>query len=183
MSSSGKGSPNLYLDTSILASVLQKEHSASEQLLNSIRKKGWDCFTSAFAAMELFDLSQDNQYVLNQLQNGIHIKKAYKSLDQRILSETNFSAIKESISSLIASKCPHLDFLQYGESTWGKALKIKSSCCISAPDVIHLATAMEAGCDLLVTLDNFFLKEAEKYIKTCLPEQVEKSLKEMGFKL
>jgi hypothetical protein len=121
--------------------------------------------------------------VLNQLQQGIHIKKAYKALDQKTLSVSNLNEIKRSVDKLFAIECPNINQILYKKQTWNKAWKIKASTCISAPDVIHLATAMEAGCDMLVTLDNFFLKEAERYIPSCQPEQVEKILKEMGFKV
>jgi hypothetical protein len=42
---------------------------------------------------------------------------------------------------------------------------------------------MEAGCDLLITLDNFFKKEAAPFIKACLPEQTGEELIAMGFKI
>jgi predicted nucleic acid-binding protein len=183
MSGSEGEVPYLYLDTSVLASVLQKEHTASTFLLDAIVKKDWRCSASIFASMELFDISQDNKYVLNQLQLGVHIKRAYKNLDQKTLSVSNLQEIQESITDLFALKCPGLNLLQYRKRTWDKAWKIKASSCISAPDVIHLATAIDAGCDLLVTLDNFFKKEAEPYIQACLPEQVEKVLDKLGFKI
>ena len=173
--------PHLYLDTSVLAGVLQKQHTASSVLLDTITKKSWKCSTSAFASMELFDISQDNQYVLNQLKIGVHIKKAYKNLDQKTLSVSDLKEIRKSITDLFTLKYAMVHFYHYGEITWDKALEIKASTNISAPDIIHLATDMEAGCDLLITLDNFFKKEAEPYIKTCLPEQAERVIRELGF--
>ncbi|MBN1188908.1 MAG: PIN domain-containing protein [Dehalococcoidales bacterium] len=175
--------PHLYLDTSVLAGVLQKEHNASVSLIQTIVKKNWHCSTSIFASMELFDISQDNQYVLNQLQLGVHIKKAHKALDQKTLSTSSINEIRRSVDRLFAVQCPNLNQILYKKQTWNKAWTIKASTCISAPDVIHMATAMEAGCDLLVTLDSFFLKEAVAYIPACRPEQVEKTLIKEGFNL
>jgi predicted nucleic acid-binding protein len=175
--------PHLYLDTSVIAGVLQKQHTASTLLLDNIVKKEWKCSTSAFASMELFDITQDNAYVLKELQLGVHIKKAYKSLDQKNLSKTDLEKISDSIQDVFPGKYTNIRVFDFEQSTWVKAIKLKATTNISAPDVIHLATAIEAGCDLLVTLDQFFKKEAEPYIKTCLPEKTEKVLKEMGFKI
>jgi predicted nucleic acid-binding protein len=133
--------------------------------------------------MELFDINQDNAYVLKQLQLGVHIKKAYKSLDQKDLTVDELKAVQKSILSFPFRKHENFRVYDFEKSTWDAALDIKSQSNVSAPDTIHLATAIDAGCDVLVTLDSFFLKEASAYIKTCQPEQVENLLQEMGFKV
>jgi predicted nucleic acid-binding protein len=113
MKNAKSDSPHLYLDTSILAGVLQKQHTASTSLLDTVLKKDWRVSTSAFALMELFDISQDNRYVLDQLLLGVHIKKAYKNLDQKTLSVPKLDEIQQSIASLFALKYPTITFLQY----------------------------------------------------------------------
>jgi predicted nucleic acid-binding protein len=133
--------------------------------------------------MELFDINQDNKFVLNQLELGVHIKKAYKSLDQKNLSFTDLRQVSTNIQNVFSVKYPNIKFYDYGKINWDKALELKATANISAPDVIHLATAIEAGCDLLVTLDNFFKKEAKPYIEGCLPEQVEQVIRDLGFTL
>jgi predicted nucleic acid-binding protein len=175
--------PHIYVDTNILVGVLEKQHTSSIDLLDLILKKGWKCSSSIFAFLEMFDVIQDNRYVLNQLHLGIHIKKAYKSLDQRNLSVADLKQISVNVRNIFSAKYPNIDYYQYGKLNWDTATELKISTNVSASDVIHLATAMEAGCDLLVTLDSFFLKEASAYIKTCQPEQVENLLQEMGFKV
>jgi predicted nucleic acid-binding protein len=178
-----KSTPHIYVDTNILGSILEKQPTSSSHLLDLIINKGWDCSTSIFAFMELYDISQDNKYVLNQLQLGVHIKKAYKSLDQKNLSTTDLKEIQRNIREKLSEKYPNIKFYDLEKDSWDMALDLKISTNISAPDVIHLATAMGLKCDLLVTLDSFFKKEAERYIKTCSPEQVENTLRELGFSL
>jgi|WetSurMetagenome_2_1015567.scaffolds.fasta_scaffold372938_1 hypothetical protein len=50
--------PHLYLDTSVLAGVLQKEHNACVALIHTISNKNWRCSTSIYASMELFILAR-----------------------------------------------------------------------------------------------------------------------------
>ncbi len=175
--------PHIYVDTNVLSGALERQHTSSARLLDEVEKNGWKCSTAIFAFMELFDISQDNKYVLNQLQVGVHIKKAYKSLDQKNLSEVDLKNIQETIRDSFSIKYPSIKYYDFEKETWTKALDLKAATNISAPDIIHLATAIELKCDILVTLDNFFKKEAEPYIKTWLPEQVDKILKELGFNL
>ena len=53
------------------------------------------------------------------------------------------------------------------DSSFWKSNRASGLCAstnISAADCLHLATALETGCDVLVSADEYFLKEARKYI-------------------
>ena len=67
----------------------------------------------------------------------------------------------------------------------GEGFDIASGLCahtnISAPDCLHLATALEARCDVLITTDEHFLEEAKDYIRICRPEQIDNVLVSLGF--
>jgi hypothetical protein len=85
--------PHLYLDTSVIAALIQKEHTAAASLFKLISSKGWKWSISAFTLMELLDINQDNAYVLKQLRMGVHIKQAYKSLDQRDMNGVELKSV------------------------------------------------------------------------------------------
>jgi len=173
--------PHLYIDTSVFGGILEGQHEASVHLLETVKEKGWRCLTSAFTFMELSDIRQDNKFIYNQLALGVHIKKAYRSLDQRNLSPHDLDTTQESVDVLFSENYPFVEFFGLNEFGWDRALEIKATTNISAPDSVHVVTAIEAGCDVLVTLDNFIRKEAEALIPCCLPEQTNKVLKEYGF--
>jgi predicted nucleic acid-binding protein len=175
--------PHIYVDTNILVGALEDKDNDASRLLDLMVRKGWKCSTSIFAFMEMLDVNQDNRYVLNQLQLGVHIKKAYKSLDQRNLSAEDLKSVNVNIMETFSWKYPNITYYQYGQQNWDTAVHLKTTTNLSAADVIHLATAIEAGCDLLVTMDSFFRKEAANFIKSCLPAQTEKSLKAIGFQI
>jgi len=173
--------PHLYIDTNVFGGILEGQHRASVHLLETVKEKKWRCSTSVFTLMELSDIRQDNKFIYNQLGLGTHIKKAYRSLDQRNLSLQDLNIIQESVDVLFSENYPFVEFFSLEKSGWDRALEIKATTNISAPDSFHVATAIEGGCDVLVTLDTFLKKEAEAFIISCLPEQTNKILKELGF--
>lgn len=61
-----------------------------------------------------------------------------------------------------------------------RAEDISAATNIEATDVFHLATALEFGCDILVTSDADFLKLAGSYIIAVPPERFERGLEEFG---
>ena len=70
------------------------------------------------------------------------------------------------------------------------ALFVACHSNLNASDVIHLASAWQEDCHLLVTDDEFFITEARRYIeqegiwgdfKICKPQDYYPLLKEIGF--
>lgn len=173
--------PHLYVDTNVFGGILEGQHKASIHLLETVKEKKWRCSTSVFTLMELSEIRQDNKFIYNQLGLGTHIKKAYRSLDQKNLSPYDLKDIQESIDILFPENYPFVEFFSLERTGWDRALELKATTNISAPDSIHVATAIEAGCDVLITLDTFLKKEAEAFIISCLPEQTNKTLRDLGF--
>lgn len=173
--------PHLYVDTNVFAGILEGQHKASVHLLETIKEKRWRCSTSIFTLMELSEIRQDNKFIYNQLALGTHVKKAFRSLDQKNLSPYDLDITQERIDVLFSQNYPFVEFFSLEKTGWDRALELKATTNISAPDSIHVATAIEAGCDVLVTLDTLLRKEAEAFIISCLPEQTNKVLKYYGF--
>jgi predicted nucleic acid-binding protein len=104
-------------------------------------------------------------------------------LDQKNLSPDELTDIQERIDALFAESYPFVEFFSLEKAGWDRALELKATTNISAPDCIHVATAIEAGCDVLITLDAFLKKEAEPFINSCSPEQANKTLQKLGFSI
>lgn len=134
-----------------------------------------------FTLMELSEVRQDNEFIYSQLRQGTHIKKAFRSLDQKNLSPEELMKTQDTIDVLFSESYPFVEFFWLEKIGWERALELKATTNISAADCIHFATAIEAGCDALVTLDSFLKKQAESFVKSCLPEQVTRTLCELGF--
>lgn len=173
--------PHIYVDTNVFGGILEGEHRASVHLLEAVKERGWKCSTSMFTLMELSEIRQDNKFIYNQLGLGTHIKRAFRSLDQKNLSLEDLKNTQDRIDTLFSENYPFVEFFWLEKAGWDRALDLKATTNISAPDCLHVATAIEAGCDVLVTLDNFLKKEAKVFIESCLPEQVNRTLQNLGF--
>ncbi len=56
-------------------------------------------------------------------------------------------------------------FANINDIGWNMASEISRSSNLSAPDSIHLATALGSGSNILVTSDTFLIKEGNALIK------------------
>lgn len=59
------------------------------------------------------------------------------------------------------------------ESMWDKAEDYCGVTNLSAADSLHLAAAIEIGCNILVTTDQDFIAIARDYIRTVPPSDVD----------
>ena len=100
----------------------------------------------------------------------------------RDLSKDALKSTYKKIQNKFSIPYKFMKFYNLTEDGWSSAFSICATTNISAPDSIHLATAKEAECDLLVTSDRFFCKNAIDFIPSCLPEKFEATLVDLGFK-
>jgi len=57
-----------------------------------------------------------------------------------------------------------LDIDNTSGEVWQTALRVGQECAIYAPDSLHLATALHAGCDILVTQDAHFFNSVSHFL-------------------
>lgn len=102
--------PHLYVDTNVFGEILEGQHRDSIHLLETIKEKKWRCSTSIYTLMELSDIRQDNRFIYNQLVLGVHIKKAFRLLDQKNLSSQDIKTTQEVIDTLFSVTYPFVEF-------------------------------------------------------------------------
>jgi len=133
--------------------------------------------------MEILDVRKDNDYILKKLSEGATLKYILRHRHERDLSKDTLDNVYKKVYNNFFIQYKFVKFYWLTKSGWDEAIRICSESNISAQDCIHLATALEAGCDILVTSDKTFKKYSAEFIKTCLPEGVNKSLRELGFEI
>ena len=133
--------------------------------------------------METSDILKDNRFIMEKIDEGYTFKKILRTRHNKDLSEDTLKKIYERIEKQFFNQYNFIKLYDLTESGWELALGISSLSNISTPDTIHLATALETKCDLLVTSDEIFCKQADEFIYTCLPEKYEKVLKELKFEI
>lgn len=96
------------------------------------------------------------------------------------LPKRELEQVRAELFDKLNSDFAFIEFRHPQRSTvWDKADDYCSDTCISAPDVIHLASAIELNCDILVTRDDDFREIADEFILTIFPEQIQNALKQL----
>lgn len=179
--------PHLYLDTNVILDVLRdrQRHGklASLELLERAKRDKWFVSTSPFAIMEILDVEQDDLFFQIKVSEGNTVGDVLRIRRQRDLSEERLDKISSRIHDKLRISYGYIDYWELDSQGFDHAVELARTTNISAPDCIHLATALELGCDVLVTTDEFFMKEAKRFLRTSLPETIEEELRNLGFEV
>jgi predicted nucleic acid-binding protein len=156
-----------------------------------IRENKWRCVSSTFTIMEISDIIKDNIFVTKKLQKHWTINKILRERYRKDLNQNDFEDVEKYILNKIFGVYKFIKFLTPSEEGWVAALTFSTHSNISAPDIMQLATAWNAGCNILITSDKHFTTDVrsliEKYkddypglekIKICTPEKFDEIVKE-----
>jgi predicted nucleic acid-binding protein len=158
----------IYFDTNFIRDVSEKRNNKATHLMETIRKltekKKVTCYTSLFLLMELSDTKKDDLFFLEAINKKWEFKKIMRERGNPCLEEHHFKKISEYTDNL-EETYSFLNKLLLSEEGWQVALSISSYSNIWSSDAIHLATALSNDCDLLITSDSQFNKEANKIVR------------------
>lgn len=143
----------------------------------------WRISTSQFAVMEVLDVEQDDRFFVLEVTKGRTVASVLRDRYKRKLLETEQKSIEKKVRDFLDVGYPFIRYFHLTAEGFNRATGLCANTNISAPDCLHLATALEARCDVLVTTDAPFLEEAKEYIETCQPEHVHDVLIRLGFQI
>lgn len=176
--------PHLYLDSNVILDVLRDRQRHGElvslKLLERAKRDKWFVSTSPFAIMEILDVEQDDMFFQIKVSEGNTVADVLRIRRQRDLSKEQLNSISKRIEDKLRVAYGYIDYWELDSKGFDRAVKLAQTTNISAPDCIHLATALELHCDVLVTTDEFFAKEGKQYLPTSLPEKVEEELRNLN---
>jgi predicted nucleic acid-binding protein len=118
---------------------------------------------------------------MNKLGERCTLKWILRNRGEPDLSDEELKTIYNKMYDNFFKKYKFVQLFYLELEGWEKAIDLSLKSNIATTDLIHLATALLLDCDLLVTSDEFFCKQANKFIPSCLPEHFQKKLKELGF--
>ncbi len=157
--------PTIYIDTNVCRDCIKRRNKETIHMMGLIRDKKWKCYTSIFSIMELTDTEKDSIFFNKKMRIGWDINKILRLRQQKDLNTGDLKEAEEIVKSFFEEyKFVEIVNLEGGKA-WDLALKISSTSNLSAPDAIHLATAWQSNCDIIVTSDEFFIKEGSKILK------------------
>lgn len=184
--------PSIYIDTNICRDFIRGERGTETiQTLGLIRDRRYGCFTSVFTAMELTDTEKDSIFFHKKMRKGWDINKIIRARHQKDLNPGDLKDAEDAVKGFFKEN----SFIKFAnlvdEKEWDLALKISSTSNLFAPDVIHLVTAWTSKCSVLLTSDEFFIKEGNEILekegvwdklRICKPKNLLNTLRDMGEK-
>jgi len=178
--------PHLYLDTNVILDAVDGRWPPSADLIERIRAEGWPCSTSRFTFLEMLEVKQEDQFMRNQLAEGLTLSQTVRRLGSRrwgklALRTGELDRIYGELYVAVETDYPFVTFQRPQSGLWDQAEEYCAATNIGAVDSIHLATAIGVGCDVLVTRDSDFRLIADNYIPAVFPERLEDTLKNLGF--
>lgn len=177
---------HLYLDTNVILDAMFKRYTASESLVDRIRKEKWRCSTSRFTMLEMLDIRHEEVFADKLISEGMLPSRVRDYMGVRrqekwALPKRELDEIRAELFDKLNTDFKFIKFRHPLTSRiWDKADDFCAITCIAAPDVIHLASAIELKCDMIITRDGDFHKIADQFKLTIFPEQIENALKELS---
>ena len=174
------GHLELYLDTTFLLDLVRPERRPkSAELFEEARSRGWTCSSSAFAQMEALDVEQENAWFLARVRAGEHIERLLRRRRERDLGKNQLLRVFKRFSVALEKRGVResVQWIALGDEETERAMNLAMETNMSAPDCLHVATALQAGCDVLVTSDGPLRDAARSHITAVTPEELLKALR------
>lgn len=169
--------PFFYLDTNVIRDIIKGRKRSSTELLDLLKTKKWLSATAHFTYMEIFDIEQEARHFRQKLDEGLEINAIWASRRGRDLDRETLRQIETEIYQGIRNRYELIEWSYLDKDGWDRAIELAAESNLPAPDCIHLATALMAGCDVLVTSDGHLSRNARAYIASGQLDQVLKESK------
>jgi len=193
-----KRKPKLLIDTCIALDCIFNRREKSKEVLDIALKHKWEINMSIFGGMELLDTIQEREYVNKKfLIEKWSLKDIFNSRREQDLGSKDFAKINQQIDDFLNKYKVILRPIKE-DAHWKLSFRLAKNSNINATDILHLITAWAANCDLLLTNDKPFIREAKKSLKTeklgngkpvwtklriCAPEYFKRTLTQIGFNM
>ena len=179
-----RGRLHLYLDANVLIDILRKgRHPESVEFFEKALANRWLCTSSTFARMEALDIEQKNKWIQQRIRAGEHPDRLLRRLGERALRPRTLRKLETQFySAFLKGSDPLVQWHRLDTEGWDLATELALTTNIAAPDCIHVATALRAGCDVLVTWDQPLQKMAsQKHIASGHPTDLLNKLRARGY--
>lgn len=161
-----------YIDTNIALDYATNRDPQTFLFLEKIKEKKWKIISSSFLVMELADYKKESIFISKALSKKWETRKILREVNNnngKNLKIGDFEMIQEWTEDFKnrIKKFELYDFLQDAIS-WDLAQEISLKSELSAPDSLHLASAIvgakSGDCDVFLSKDKLLLKEGERIV-------------------
>lgn len=164
-------SKSFYIDTNIALDYLTGRNRQTVLVLGKLKDKEWKCVSSSFLAMEMADYKKDSLFVIDKaIEKKWEMRKIIRATDKKDLRRGDFEKVYEWFNEF-KQDYKNIDLYDFLKNSNDRQLAqaISFNSNLSAPDAIHLASAMlgsRAGyCQVLITHDELLSKEGKRIIQ------------------
>ena len=183
--------PVFYLDTNIIRDETEVREIASIKWIRKIKEKKWRCFTSMLTFMEMIDNEREEAFVAKKRMEKVEYNTICRQRNQIDLTKEQLDLVGNKFRTVRVGY-QFIRAVRLSKNGWNLALRISETSNIFAPDVIHLASALECKSNILLTRDGHFIKHGNAVLKSenpdvnlklCNPNNARKALANMGFEV
>ena len=161
---------SFYIDTNIALDYITGRNRETVLALGKLKDKDWKCVSSSFLAMEMADYKKESLFVVDKaIEKKWEMRKIIRATDKKDLRRGDFEKVYEWFNEFRQDykNIDLYDFLKDSDD-WQFAQAISFNSNLTAPDAIHLASAMlgsVAGyCQILITHDELLSKEGKRIV-------------------
>ena len=195
------GKVAFYIDTNIALDYITGRDIKTVSVLDSLKKMNFILTSSSFLVMEAADFKKDSEYIHRKIvEKKWEARKVLRQVYRKDLKYGDFCNVEDWIKELTDNLGVRIYHFLVDTETWELAQYISLYSNLSAPDVIHLSSAIvvaQSGlevdngtviCRAFISNDAFLKEEAERikkqlhirYPDILTVAQIKSRLKEMG---
>ena len=179
--------PNLYLDTPVILHLLlpSGERPEAEELLRRVLDLDWTLTTSTYARMEALERLQESAWVRREVLRRKEWRaireQLNRGMDREPLSSRTLHRLERTFDSLFyfLDEARAFSLVSLNDDGWNTASALAATTHISATDSIHVATALQERCHVLVASDTQLRNAASSHIRTGDPASLNAILRRL----
>lgn len=156
--------PKVYLDANIVISFIETQDDSICELIKLCNKNKIKMYISPFTMMESLDIKQEHKYFNKKVVEGVPLKSIISNRYKRDLSKDELQKIHEKIKRKLNLQDLGWYFYPLDPNWWKTALDIVADSNVTSSDALHLGQALNMDVQLLITNDNEFKVEGNKYL-------------------
>jgi predicted nucleic acid-binding protein len=160
-----QGEVRIYIDTCILQGAISRRNEKDTIFMNKIKEKRWKAFTSIHTLLELLDMAKDRSFLMKSVINRwVDVNTFLRERRTKQLSSDDMDEISDELNNFFKSH-DFIGFMSIDNEVWNDVKDIAEKSNLHSSDALHLALARMWDCQILVTHDQFFIKEGNKLLK------------------
>gem|GEM_PF-2659198 len=179
--------PRPYINTNIILDYIRNRNHDSVLLMETIKRRKIQCFTSYYTILELIDREQENKWIWKRAQHGEALDDIIRRRYPRELSEAELRDAFNEIENKFLKPFVDSDIVVVTvplDESWDSLLELLQKGNFSIGDIFHLDAAIGNRCNIFITNDSQLVKMINEtgLMSAARPAELDKKLAELGIR-